>query len=219
MCLDAPLQASDVPTCNAQQTPVNNACHRNAAHGIISQCACMQLMRERGVHEGILMLRALTADHAFVWGLINCSPKDSSSAKVAAAHSFQPFLSATALSASVTDHSLRAANLHLLQLAPHEGASKKELASYIAAVGEVFKGAPPGSVPDTLVAGAADHLRMQYSTAVRRVRDALLEKSALLSRDMQCFLSASALILTTASEEHAESGCPPQFRISPCTEQ
>ena len=129
------------------------------------------------------MLRALAADNAFVWGLVDSSPKDSSSAKAAAVagHSFHPFLSAASLSASVTDHSLRAAQNHLRQFAPPDRASEKALGSYIAAVGRVFESAPVGSVPETMVAGAADQLTALYTSAVRRIKDALLEKSAPVS--------------------------------------
>lgn len=120
-----------------------------------------------------MMLRALVADNAFVWGLVDVSTKDSCDARLAAT---QPFLSRQPLTTTVTHHSLRAANLHLQRLAPPRGDSKKELESYTAAVSAVFADAPPGLVPNSMVAHASEHLTAQYATAVRSVRAALLRK-------------------------------------------
>lgn len=132
-------------------------------------------MTQRSVHEGILMLRTLTADDAFVWGLINVSSKDATTTKLNAT---QPFLSRQPLATTVTHHSLRAAKMHLQQLAPPDEASMKDLDRYTAAVGDVFAGVPPGSVPDTMVADTAEILTSRYAGAYRSIRGALLEKGA-----------------------------------------
>jgi hypothetical protein len=138
------------------------------------------MMKERGVHEGVMMLRALAADNAFVWGLVNVSKHP-----VAAS---QPFFSNKPLTTSVTQHSLRQAKMHLQQLDFPAEVSMKKLESYTSAVAQVFASAPPGSVPGTMVADAGDHLNAQYAATVRSVRAALLEKGGvyLLSCSVFC---------------------------------
>lgn len=120
------------------------------------------------------MLRALADNNAFVWGLVNTS-KDLVPSKTSTA---QPFLSHTPHT-TVTHHSLRAAKLHLQQLAPLDASLKQKLQNYADAVSEVFSGASKDSVPDTMVANAAGHLTAQFSAAFRSVRAAILEKGAM----------------------------------------
>lgn len=149
--------------------------HCLTGNGTSPTPSAMQMMKQRGVYEGVMMMRALAADNAFVWGLVNASPKDSRTAKIAA-----PNTAFRTPTSTVTDHSLRAAALHLRHLVPPEGASPlNKLESYTSAVAEVFTSAPPGSVPDSMVADTAKQLTAQYAAAARSVRGALLDKGVM----------------------------------------
>jgi hypothetical protein len=146
-------------------------------------------MHERRIRDGLAMLRSLLIDKAFVWGLVNSV---NPSSRTIGENKGPPCFTSALPTTTVTDHTLRAAMLHLRQLIPPNGLSMDDFEAYTRSVAVLFQNAPEGSGLESLLNKAGEKLSAKYVAAVRSVRAALLSAGAAPSGAAALMLSAPA---------------------------